>query len=404
MKRTFPFHSNAVWPPLLFVILFVVAYGMIEAAIWLIDLIAPGVESATTDLPELTRMRIVVLGFAAAAYALFRLWRFHPACNSAYSAWLEMSPWTANRPLPLGPIHLVWQDAVVVGVLAAVAKWRTDMNPFIPLIAFAMTYLCGLNLLLAFTRRWASCQTLGFLWPALMLPGARGWPGIAALAGIVIVLWQGTRASLRAFPHGFMQGFSRTSGSLLSSLLQAEIRIPGARSSTLATSSKEIGWPYLALSPKIDLPSVSTKTSFLLGLLFGWWTFCLSLAFEGAIPREMILVMGAVIAVIRLLIYCANVAPPFDIWGRFTSGRLILPEFDRVFLTPLGVILLAVVGAGLMRRIDSGAQAAVGACVVGVIWFALLAGGPSLRNWFLTGQHRYRAPRLVSARQPLRRL
>jgi len=168
--------------------------------------------------------------------------------------------------------------------------------------------------------------------------------------------------------------------------------------------SKEIGWPYMALSPKVEFPSISTQTSLLLGLLFGLWIFCLSIALNSAIPPEVILLMGAVVAGIRLLIYCVNVATPFDIWGRLTSGQLILPGFDRAFLTPLGVILIAVIGAALMRRIDEGWRASAGACVIGLIWFALLAGGPTLRSWFLTGQHRFRAPRLASAKQPLRKL
>jgi hypothetical protein len=186
--------------------------------------------------------------------------------------------------------------------------------------------------------------------------------------------------------------------------VQFELRIPGLRSQAFDSSSKAIGWPYAALSPKAEFPSVSSRTSFLLGLLFGWWTFCLSVALKGAVPLELILLMGTAAAVIRLLIYCAQVATPFDIWGRLTSGRLIVPAFDYVFLTPLGVISLAIIGAALMRRMEGEAQIIAGACVVGLIWFALLAGGPTLRSWLLTGQHRYRSPRLVSTRQPLRPL
>jgi hypothetical protein len=40
---------------------------------------------------------------------------------------------------------------------------------------------------------------------------------------------------------------------------------------------------------------------------------------------------------------------------------------------------------------------------VGLIWFALLAGGPTMRKWILTGQHRYRSPtRLWTNKQLLR--
>src|SRR5204863_8599243 len=124
--------------------------------IWLINILTSGARSVADDMPELTGIRIVILGAAAVVYAAFRLWRFHPACNPAYSAWLQMSPWTASKPLPVGPIHLVWQDAFVVGALAALAYWHAHANPTAPLIGFGMTYLCALNVILAVTRRWTS--------------------------------------------------------------------------------------------------------------------------------------------------------------------------------------------------------------------------------------------------------
>jgi len=406
MKRAIPFHSNAVWPPLPLLIVFAVAYGLIEAGMWLINFVSPGARSIADEMPELAGIRIVILVSAAVVYASFRLWRFHPACNPAYSAWLEMSPWTANKRLPVGPIHVVWQDAIVVGALAALAYWHARANPAAPLIAFGMTYLCGLNLLLAVTRRWTSCLVLGFLWPTLLLPGAKGWPTIVVIAAIIVVLWHGLRASLRAFPQGFLQTLPNPMGRRPSSLLQMQldVRIPVLSSASFDTSSKAVGWPYLVLSPKGEVSSVSIRTSSFLGVLVGWWTYCLCVLAEDAVPAGFILFLGVILAGIRLLVYCKNVTTPFNVWGRFATGRLIVPGFDRVFVTPLGVIVLAALGAALMRRMGDESQAAVGSGMVGLLWFLLLAGGPTLRNWLLTGQHRYGAPRLLSTKQPLRQL
>jgi hypothetical protein len=406
MKRTIPFHSNAVWPPLPLVIVFAVAYCLVEAGMWLITIVSPGTRPIADDMPELAGLRIVILASAAVVYAAFRLWRFHPACKPAYSAWLEMSPWTASKPLPLGPIHVVWQDALVVGVLAAVAYWHAQANPAIPFIAFGMTYLCGLNLLLAVTARWLSCLVLGFLWPVLLLPVAKGWPTVAVIAAIIVVLWHGLRASLRAFPQGFLRASTNPMGQRPTSLLQMQfdVRIPVLSSSSFDTSSKAVGWPYLVLSPKGEVPAISTRTSFFLGLLIGWWTYCVSVLAEEPVPPGVILFVGMVLAGIRLLAYCKNVTTPFNIWGRFATGRLLVPGFDRVFLTPAGVILLAAFGAALMRRMGDASQTIMGAGMVGLLWFLLLAGRPTLRNWLLTGQHRYSVPRLLSTKQPLRHL
>src|SRR6266487_2602254 len=128
MRRSFSFHSNAVWPPPLLVGLFVILYGLVAACLWLIELAAPNMGNAMSDSAEILNIRTAILASAAGVYALYRLWRFHPACNQPYAAWLKLSPWTADKPLPLGPIHLVWQDAVVVGALTALATWHARVN------------------------------------------------------------------------------------------------------------------------------------------------------------------------------------------------------------------------------------------------------------------------------------
>src|SRR5689334_8276086 len=105
MKRPIPFHSNAVWPPLFLTMSFVVIYSVIILAIWLINAASPYLGEDIANLEEFVIIRTGLLAGAAGAYAIYRIWRFHPACNHAYAAWLKLSPWTANRPLPLGPVH-----------------------------------------------------------------------------------------------------------------------------------------------------------------------------------------------------------------------------------------------------------------------------------------------------------
>ena len=121
MKRSIPFHSNAVWPPPLLLGLFVILYGMIAVCLWLIELAVPSTGQTMSDMGEILNMRRGILLSAAGVYAVYRLWRFHPACNQAYAAWLKLSPWTAAKPFPMGPVNLVWQDAAVIGALTALA-------------------------------------------------------------------------------------------------------------------------------------------------------------------------------------------------------------------------------------------------------------------------------------------
>ena len=132
MKRTLPFHSPAVWPPLTMVVLFAVIYCVVTGGIWLMHL-RIGISTADFYATHpFSPAAEVVLGATAIVYAVYRLCRFHPVCNPAYTAWLRLSPWTAGRPLPLGPVHPVWQDAAVIGVLAALGDGPHRLTPPCP--------------------------------------------------------------------------------------------------------------------------------------------------------------------------------------------------------------------------------------------------------------------------------
>src|SRR5947209_2936166 len=56
-----------------------------------------------------------LFGFYAFLYAIYRVWTFHPALRPDYYQWLRGTPWTSRKPLPLGPVHVVGQDVLLVG-------------------------------------------------------------------------------------------------------------------------------------------------------------------------------------------------------------------------------------------------------------------------------------------------
>jgi len=404
MKRGLLFHSNAVWPPLGLVALFAFIYGMLEAGLWIIEHPWRNVGLELEATPEIRATRTLLLGAAAVLYALYRLWRFHPAWNLAYAAWLRLSPWTPDKPLPLGPVHLVWQDAVVIGALAALARWHAQADPTIPLILFGAVYLAGMTFLLLLTRTWVPCLLLGFLWSAPIIPALRGPPTLGIIAGLIVVTWYGYRKSLRAFPwrRGEANGPASIRTSRPKSPLELEIRIDGLSNSP-AARTPSLGWPFLWISPKAVHSSVATSTSLSLSALFAWWTYCLMAGLEA--PPDcapMLFVFALIAALSRLAIYCSGLRPPFNIWGRLASGRIIVPGFDQVFVTPLIVVVVGSIGGAAVRVSEPWHQASA-AGVMALLWFLLLNGGPSLRRWILTGQHRYHSPaRLGTNRQLLK--
>lgn len=137
--------------------------------------------------------------------------------------------------------------------------------------------------------------------------------------------------------------------------------------------------------------------------MLGWWTYCAIVSLEVPPSTEVPLLAFAVMAaLVRFAIYCGGLVPCFNVWGRLVSGRIVVPGFDRVLVTPLAVIVLAIVGGVAIRHAEAW-YPAVTACIVGLLWLVLLSGGPTMRAWVLTGQHRYCSPaRLTSTKQFLR--
>ncbi len=397
MKRRFPFHSNTVWPPPVLIGLFIVIYILVSGCFWLVGRSVDDDihHESMSNMPEVIGVRTFILGLAAAIYALFRLTRFHPAINRAYAGWLKLTPWTPGRPLPAGPVHLVWQDAAVVAVLTAVGLWN-HVNPLAPVTVFILVYLAGFTSLLALTHQWIPCLILGFLWPELMVPGVSGitLPMLCTLTAIAGVIWHGHRRSLKAFPWDFIKVPPRV-------LLDAQIRTQGLGTPSTAGTQYDLGWPYLILSPRLRPPSISHRTNLALSVLTGWWSFCLIKASDMDVSdvgsaSDLILLFAMLAAFVRLGVYIGGISTPFDIFGRIATGRIVVPGFDRIFATPIAVVIAGIIGSMIIKRSGEWYPVTI-SVVIAVLWCVLFGGGPTLRNWALTGQFRLRPPTLVRA-------
>jgi hypothetical protein len=152
-------------------------------------------------------------------------------------------------------------------------------------------------------------------------------------------------------------------------------------------SDSRLGWPFMALSPKLQPPGISMERGVAFGALAGWWCYCCIEATDADAAPELILWVAFGAAIFRLISYCSAAAPPFNLWGRLGTGRLIVPGYDRVFLTPLAVAVLGMVGSVIIKR--SGPwYPEVESCAWAAVLWVLLCGGPTQRRWRLTGQHR----------------
>jgi hypothetical protein len=395
MKRSLPFHSSRVWPPLIGLIPFLIMYGMLVGSMRLIEVFVGAPFGLTDNLEEVRNIETGLLAVAAGVYGIYRVWRFHPRLNFSYLNWLRLTPWTAAKPLPLGPVHLVWQDLLAVGVLTAIVKWQLHGIVFVPLVAFGSAYLALITLVLLLTRRWPECVVLGFLWPALLLPQLNATGFGLVIVAIVVVTGYGHYRSLREFPWSPRDQPMNPPESILRKQIQP-ISATGAPA--------HVGWPMTAIGPKIKVGFISKQTAFWLGALFGWWSYCWLERDGEKTPPEFIIMFAMIAAFLRFAIYCSYAVAPFNIWGRIASGRLIVPGFDKVLLTPLAVTLISIAGAIIVHH--SGAwYSEVESVVIALCWFVLLNGGPSRKNWVLTGYVRFKSPlRTTKKGLPLRQV
>ena len=61
---------------------------------------------------EIGRIRIPFLVIASALYGYYRVRAFHPFYSRQYWQWLCLTPWSIDKPLPTGPVHLIWADLI----------------------------------------------------------------------------------------------------------------------------------------------------------------------------------------------------------------------------------------------------------------------------------------------------
>src|SRR5262249_42580382 len=155
-----------------------------------------------------------------------------------YRFWLEMTPWTHRKPLPGGPVHLVWEDIVVLGALLVPAWYGKVLSPWIGVTVF----LCCYATVLASTFGATNAPVFGYvvyfglglvirLWP---------WPESQALvsAFIALVTLVGLRRQLVNFPWPNEK------------LEQFRMQTPAQINEMAARSGKRLGWPYDRLGPK----------------------------------------------------------------------------------------------------------------------------------------------------------
>jgi hypothetical protein len=324
-----------------------------------------------------------VINLAMMLYAAYRVTAFHPAFVPDYRTWLETTPWTSRLPLPVGPVHLVPQDALILGLLLGTA-WLED--PALDIVSLALKFLFVYEL----------CMTVSFAclrmpWFAYAIGFGLGllclfWnsPLVAVKAGIALysITFLGLRRALNNFA-AWSDGEWLGERSYRTLSLEKRIDL---------MKQKILGWPFDIVRPKDVAASIKYRDGIMLSLLFGWWSFVVIRRIQPFMPdlAPVSIFVGGfcqMAMLVRLMTYCWGYLPPISIWGRIITLRWIIPGYDRVFAAPVASLLVMIFGWTAFNHWGVSVEISAPATLV-LVLLTLLNLGPSLKAWRLTGKHR----------------
>ena len=399
---------SAVWtwlrvvlPPMWVIVLFAIVYGLINAVHYGSELFGLGANSR-----DFHALCLTLIAFAALAFGVFRAIVFHPFWRLAYREWLLATPWEHPQPLPLGAVHLVWQDLVVVGTLALLVTIHSspsDVHQFavaVLIFTFVFAYLIALTP--TFTMDGSQhfvyaiafglvlvIRTIGFVWLALPIAVA-----------VYLLAWVGLRKALGRFQEWNLDWFAER-GLVFKSYddLQEQAR------------QKLLGWPFDRVSLKKSPLRISYRHGILLSLLIGCTLWAMIAGTHDAMfNREILTSLGswpvesygdpkmtvmfgmlvsAVIAasVSRVFGYCWGYLPPLNLFGRLVRFRWIIPGYDVVIVAPLCAVLVARFLPPWLLEMGWPVEFLVPLTVT-LCALILINAGPSVERWQLTGNHR----------------
>jgi hypothetical protein len=367
------------------IVLVVVACAVMEILkFWTIPAFGP-------ERDQFLLIRDAILIAAAAAYGFHRVASFHPIFHTDYRDWLAGTPWTRSKPLPLGPLRLVWQDVLIVGLLCLAQYDAIAHRALVP-TAFCIGYHAAMAIACVCTTEKAWAYVLGFL--TALIVRLLVDPLYALVAGVA--LYGVSLAAIRAMLDGFPWENAYAIKEMRKRLAARQHGQQRKRTSWTEVFVRDglderLGWPFGVIDTHDPGIQVSRLDGFLASLLVGWWVHALL----ALIPQEpggflgfmvmAYLLIGGVGG--RLGIYCAHYRPPISFWGRIATGRLFIRGYDQVWIGPLATLVagMAIPLGGVYANLP----ASLYMPAAFVITLSLLVGAePSLRGWRTTGNHR----------------
>ena len=392
---------RVVLPPGWTIAVVVLAYGLIELVSWIEWWRFTFPPSRPRDVTaDYWKGFAFVLNAAAFAYGGFRVVAFHPFFRATYREWLQTSPWKHPQRLPLGPVHLVWQDLVIVGCLGLVMMRGapSSVEWYVPLVSPSLYFLINYLVILGVTflvpgGAWFG-YAIGFGLGLVIRLGTRPVIVLLVLVPLYLAAWIGLRRMLSRFDSWDLSWFENAGLTFKSLGEQTEV-----------ARGKLLGWPFDRISLKPAPARIGRREGIALSLLGGWllWAIGGLLSDIQAIRvapsvrplssielgelQHFLAVTCGFPAAGRLFLYCWGYLPPLNLVGRLIRFRWIIPGYDRVLVSLLVGIAIAYYLPVWLNELRLSAAQTVGVTMTAFL-LVVLNGGPSLLRWRLTGNHR----------------
>ncbi|MBL4885059.1 MAG: hypothetical protein JKY95_11065 [Planctomycetaceae bacterium] len=369
-------------------------------------------------------VRDIMVMFAACSYGAYRSYGFHPSCEAKYDQFLGQTAWSPAKPLPLGPVHLIWQDVIVVCLLVAAIYPDPFIHPIRPLYGMLFSYHLCLLIIFIRCRVWAYLYVMAFGLGAAALLWANPLFALLILVALNLVGYIGITKSLKELHQN-----------RLKQAVNPQVQ------SKLESNEHLVGWPFDALAPRIPSIYVTPKVQITkvplyhglsISLLSGWLFLCASViafqltlqqkdfwiqhysdqpqAFIELVPsassvlyQEMftpgltrvsrdsfygtlvpLFIIIIALGVFRLAYYCKGYHPPISLLGRLLSLRWIIPAYDQVFVAPLCVLLVLLAFNPILVLYLGMSSLYAGPIVVWLAVLITLVMGPKRSQWVLT--------------------
>ncbi len=252
MMRRFVSRCRMVAPPSWAAVMFVLILGVIRIPQNLLGNHLMWQADAPT-------YRFLVLG--SIVLGVYRAVAFHPYFRPNYLRWLRATPWHVHKPLPLGPVELVPEDVVGIGLILLLGTVLPQRHSVELLNTFLISHILALVVTLWRTGAGAFGYAVLFLLGFVPLMSKAPWLALLVLTATYLVIHEGLWHALRGFPWE-TEGFAVDIG-----LLQT------------TKTDNSCGWLFDRLHRDITTARGISRIDALLGcMLVSWWLFAIELA------------------------------------------------------------------------------------------------------------------------------